>query len=333
MHILGLLTAVLGSSLSLAASVPVAGFSNSSCTRDGLTNVVTQLLASMVAHDPTSLPLAQVYRATENSHPAALTMMTSWRTITEAGPPSLLALDTTNCAAYFALDVSEGNDATESVLRGRVQLEAVDARITELELFVNRYRGDHGFSFNATELAANYAVLMAPPANRTRPSRATLEALSAALFAETSDFAVTVSDSCQFTEIGWKVVDTGVYGNESSDPLSCTWPDEHPVDTNARVGLVIDEELGFVITSGMIQGKVYPYNGNVSAFIPNQLAAAQEAQEVWMADVEAEGVESLLYPFGGSGETLEVLQYYNDELQAMQINVYLSGPNMTSAWL
>lgn len=332
MHIPSLLC-VLGSSLSLAACVAAAAAeSNStSCTRDGLTDIVTQILDSMVAHDPTSLPLAKLYRATENSHPAAISMMTSWRTITEAGAPSLLALDTTNCSAYFALDVSEGNDAIESVLRGRVQV--VDALITELELFINRGRGDHGFSFNATELTANYAVLMAPPANRTNPSRATLEALSASLFAEDSDFAVTVSDSCQFTEIGWKVVDTGVYGNQSSDPLSCSWPDEHPVDTSARVGLVIDEELGFVVTSGMIQGKVYPYNGNVSAFIPNRMTAAQEAQEVWMADVEAEGVQSLVYPFGGTGETLEVLQYYNDELQAMQINVYLSGPNMTSAWL
>lgn len=329
MHISGPL-AILGFSLSLASSVAAV---DSNCTRDGLTDIVTQILDSMVAHDPTSLPLAKVYRATENSHGAALKMMTSWRTITEAGVPSLLALDTTNCSAYFALDVSEGNNVTESVLRGRVQ--TVDSLITELELFINRNRGDHGFSFNATELTANYAVLMSPPANRTNPSRATLEALSEALFAESgaSDFEVTVGDDCQFTEIGWKVVDTGVYGNGSTDPLGCTWPDAHPVDTTARVSLVIDEELGFVVTSGMIQGKVYPYNGNVSAFIPNDMTDAQEAQDVWVAEVEAEGVLPIVYPFGGSGDTLEVLQYYNDELQAMQINVYLSGPNMTSAWL
>jgi hypothetical protein len=40
-----------------------------------------------------------------------------------------------------------------------------------------------------------------------------------------------------------------------------------------------------------------------------------------------------LSPTGATGDTLEVLQYYNGELQAMQINVYLSGPDMTSPWL
>jgi hypothetical protein len=41
----------------------------------------------------------------------------------------------------------------------------------------------------------------------------------------------------------------------------------------------------------------------------------------------------MLEPTGATGDTLELLQFYNDELQAMQINVYLSGPGMTSPWL
>lgn len=52
-------------------------------------------LDSMVANDPFKLPLAEVYKATENSHPAALNMMTLWRTVIKAGSPSLLAIDTT----------------------------------------------------------------------------------------------------------------------------------------------------------------------------------------------------------------------------------------------
>jgi hypothetical protein len=257
-------------------------------------------------------------------------MMTLWRTVTKAGPPSLLAIDTTSGTAYFALDISEGNDMRESVLRGRVKV--VNQQITELELFINRYRGDHGFSFSAAELPMNYEVLMSPPANRTKASRATLEALSEALFASSSNLSVSIGDDCQFTEVGWKVVDPGTYGNGSTTPLGCVWPSDHPTDTNARVGLVIDEELGFVVTSGTIPGKVYPY-GNISAFIPNAMHAAQEAQEVWFEKMKALGNMPLLSPTGATGDTLEVLQYYNDELQAMQINVYLSGPDMTSPWL
>ncbi|KAF3765592.1 hypothetical protein M406DRAFT_339010 [Cryphonectria parasitica EP155] len=304
--------------------------SNSNCSRECMTDIVTQILDSMVARNPYTLPMATVYQATENSHPAALSTMTLWRTVVTAGPPSLLAIDTTNGTAYFALDISEGNKATDAVLRGRVKV--VDQQITELELFINRNRGDHGFSFSAAELPTNYKELMSPPANRTKASRATLEALSEALFATSSNFSVSVSDSCQFTEIGWRVVDPGTYGNGSTTPLGCSWPSDHPTDSNARVGLVIDEELGFVVTSGTVPGTVYPY-GNVSAFIPNAMTSAQEAQEVWFEEMKALGTMPLLSPTGATGDTLEVLQYYNDELQAMQINVYLSGPDMTSPWL
>ncbi|KAL6416157.1 hypothetical protein AUP68_00370 [Ilyonectria robusta] len=304
--------------------------STSDCDRECMTAMVTQILDSMVAHDPYSLPLAQFYKATENSHPAALGMMTSWRTITKAGPPSLLAIDTTNGTAYFALAISEGNDATEAVLRTRIKV--VNQQITELELFINRSRGDHGFTFSAAEVMANYEPLMSPAANRTKASRETLWALSESLFATSSNFSVTVADECLFTEAGGKVIDTGTYSNASSTPLGCVWPDNHPTDTNARVGLVIDEELGFVVTSGIIPGTVYPY-ANVSAFIPNSMSAPQEVQEAWMEVMEAQGNVTMLSPTGATGDTLEVLQYYNNELQAMQINVYLSGPNMTSPWL
>ncbi|KAJ5118312.1 uncharacterized protein N7443_007241 [Penicillium atrosanguineum] len=326
-------SAIGGSSMSAAAAS--IGRSNSissksHCPRQCMTDIVTEILDSMVAHNPYTLPMASFYVATENSHPAALGMMTLWRTVTKAGPPSLLAIDTKKGSAYFALDISEGNDITESVLRGRVKV--VNRQITELELFINRYRGDHGFSFSAAELPTNYEVLMSPPANRTKASRASLIALSEALFATSSNLSVSVADSCQFTEAGWKVIDPGTNGNGSTTPLGCSWPDDHPTDTNARVGLVVDEELGFVVTSGVIPGKVFGY-GNISAFIPNSMTSAQEAQEEWLEEMKVLDIMPLLTPTGATGDTLEVLQYYNDELQAMQINVYLSGPNMTSPWL
>lgn len=284
----------------------------------------------MVAHDPYAVPMANGYKATENSHPAAIGMMSLWRTVTAAGEPSLLAIDTTNGTAYFALDISEGNDEVLNVLRGRIAV--VDQQITELELFINRFRGDHGFSFSAAELPTNYAELMSPPSNRTKASRETLMELSTALFAESSNFTVDLADDCQFTELGWKVVDPGNNSTGSEDPIGCVWPDQHPVDDTARVGLVVDEELGFVVTSAMIQGTVFPYS-NISAFIPNRMTDAQDAQWTWIEEMESLGIISLMTPFGASGDTMEVLQYYDDALQAMQINVYLSGPNMTSAWV
>lgn len=74
------------------------------------------------------------------SHPAALGMLTLWRTVTKAGPPSLLAIDTTNGTVYFALDISEGNDATKSVLRDRVKV--VGRHITELACYMRDSAGN-----------------------------------------------------------------------------------------------------------------------------------------------------------------------------------------------
>ncbi|PWY84456.1 hypothetical protein BO83DRAFT_395418 [Aspergillus eucalypticola CBS 122712] len=280
----GLVFAAGASAMPAASSIDqhASDLLNGDCDRECMATIVDQILASMVVHNPYNLPMAAVHQATENSHPAALGLMTAWRTVTEAGPSSLLAIDTTQGSA-------EGSDTERSIIRGRVKV--VNQEITE-----------------------NYEVLMSPPDNRTTASRETLTALSEALFATSSNLSVTVDANCQFTEVGWKVIDTGTYNNETTTPL------------------IIDEELGSVITSGMIPGKVYPYQ-NVSAFIPDAMACLQEAQNVRLNEVKARGIKGLLAPTEATGETLEVLQYYNDALQAMQINVYMSSSNMTSAWL
>lgn len=321
-----LVSGVVSLVAALAATASAAVPPTNACGRSCLTDLVNEVLLSMEQHNPYTLPMADLYFATENGHPAALGMMTSWRTITKTQPVSLLALDTTQQSAYFALDIVEGNPNRKNILRGRILV--VDRQITEMELFINRWRGEHGFSFSAQELPGLYSDLMSPPANRTNPTRAQLESLSAALFHE-AYVPENVSSTCQFTELGWYVEDPGTWGNESFHP-GCGFPSAHPYDNNARLGLVIDEELGFVVQNGMIPGKVYGY-WNVSAFIPDAFPTAQEAQEVWIQ--EATGILPIVKPFGATGETFEVLQYYNNALQALQINVFLHPPNATSAWL
>ena len=275
----------------------------SGCSRSCMAAIVSSILDSMVAHNPDILPLAPDYEATENSHPAALGMMTLWRTVTKAGPPSLLAIDTTSGSAYFALDISEGNDQQQSVLWARIKV--VNNQITELELYVNRSRGDHGFSFSAEELPENYKRWMSPPADRQKATRAQLEELSEATFNPNSTFSVSVASDCQFTEEGWSVIDPGPDGNGSTAVLGCSWPEDRPADSKARTNLVIDEETGIVVTGGLIPGKVYPY-GKISAFIPDDMKQAQEQQDEWLAKKQAEGTLSLLVPTAAIGETLQV---------------------------
>lgn len=320
---------VFGLGISATPLSPLVQRSSTGCSRQCMTDIVNQILESMMDHEPYTLPLAPIYKATENSHPAALSMMTLWRTVTKAGSPDLLAIDTSAGSAYFSLSISEGNDLAQSVLWARIKV--VNRQITELELYINRSRGDHGFSFSSEELPANYRRWMSPPPREQRATRAELESLSEATFNPNSTFPVAVADDCQFTEVGATVIDPGPDGDGSYAPLGCSWIDARPADDNARVNLVIDEELGIVVTGAMVPGLVYPY-GNVSAFIPDQMTEAQAEQDEWFAGKIAAGAGLLLNPTAATGETLQVLQYYNSSLQGQQVMLYLSGPGMVSAW-
>jgi hypothetical protein len=313
--------------------VSVAAASRSKCSRRCMTSMVSKVLKSMVAHDPYTLPLAPLYQATENDHPAALGMMTLWRTVTRAGKPSLLAIDTVNEQAYFALDISEGSPRL-SVLFGRIKV--VDRKITQLELYVNRSRGDHGFSFSPQELPHNYYRVMHPPANRQVAGRATLLKLSQAAFNQKSSFTPKIASDCQFTEVGWSVVDPGDSGTGPLTPLGCAFPPNRPDDPKARTNLVIDQQLGIVVVGAVVPGKVYPYpyfGHMISAFIPDDIKVAQVAQQQWLEQQEKTTHQPLLAPMEASGQVLQVLQYYNGQLQALQINLSLGGPGEKSAWV
>ncbi|KAL3484311.1 hypothetical protein BJX62DRAFT_230348 [Aspergillus germanicus] len=256
---------------------------DTSCGRECMTRIVNVILKSMAAGNWETLPLANVYTATENSHPAAISMMTLWRTVTKAGTPSLLAIDTTAGFAYFSLAITEGNDNAQSVLNARVKV--VNKEITELELFINRSRGDHGFSLSPKDLADNYKQWMSPPANRTkiraRPSKPSAP-------------------------------------RPLIQPRASTFPSTRPTDSNARLNVVIHEELGIVITGALVPGK---------------MVEAQAAQDEWLEGKLAEGTIPLVEPLASTGEVLEALQYYDWMLQAEAINVYLSGPAMSSVWV
>ncbi|RAH81704.1 hypothetical protein BO86DRAFT_399837 [Aspergillus japonicus CBS 114.51] len=206
--------------------------------------------------------------------------MTLWRTVTSAGSPSLLAIETISDSAYFSLDVTEGSEGNKSVAWAWIKV--VDKQITQLELYANRSRGDHGFPFSAVELPRNYERWMSPPADRDNATRAVLESLGAATFNPNDTISVTVADDCQFTEEGWSVIVPGPDGDGSTTPLGCSWRQHRSADADARLNLVIDEQYGIVVTGAIIPGKICPY-GEISAFIPNDMKEAQAQQDEWLA--------------------------------------------------
>ena len=309
-----------------------------SCDRACLAGLVDQVVASMPKHDPDKLPLAQVYAATENSHPAALGMMTAWRTITAAGKPALLALDVQRGGAYFALPVNEAGSKT--ALWGRIKV--ADRKISEIEIFLNRSRGDHGFSFSADQMPANYKVLMSPPARRAKTARDELEKIAAASFDAADPYKLDSAPGCQFTEVGTLVIESGLddVPHKAGDPdpeapLGCMFPPFRPTDKKARV-IAVDDETGLVVTAAVIKGMVYPYpwRGHMmSAFIPDDMKAPQQVQDEWIARKKKEGRTGLLAPAAATAEVMQVIQVYDGKMHASQINVYLSGPDGHSDWV
>jgi hypothetical protein len=271
----------------------------------------------MVAKDPFRLPLAEVYKATENTHPAALNMMALWRTVTSTGSPSLLAIDTTQSQAFFSLAITEGNVTTQSMLQGRIKVEG--QLITEFEFYINRGRGDDGFALDTENLASNYEQWLSPPPSRQNASRAQLEIIAAASFNSNDNTTIDIASDCQFTEAGWIVKNA-----------ACNWMPDRPTDLNYRTP-VIDETLGIVVTIGVVPGKVYPY-ATFSAFIPNSMKSSQETQDEWYAIQKSEGYIYLVEPTEAIGTTCYVFQYYNNQLQGEQFNVFLTGPRNGTAW-
>ena len=302
-----------------------------------MSGMVDKVLASMVAHNPEALPLATVYSATENSHPAALGMLVSWRSIAKAGKPDLLAIDTRAGEAYFMLPVDESG--SKSVLYGRIKVEG--RKISELELYINRSRGDHGFSYSPADLPKNFKTLMSPPATRKKASYEELKKLALAAFDPSYPFDAKIAPDCQFTELGWRVIDPGLPGTSPpagvspNAPLGCMNPPSRPVDKKARI-IAIDDELGLVVVAGLVPGVAfpYPYYGHmISAFIPTQMKEPMLAQQKWFEANAKEGKPPLLKPMAATGVTMQVLQYYDGALHAIQINVNLGGPDMKSDWV
>ncbi|GLA81461.1 hypothetical protein AtubIFM56815_005112 [Aspergillus tubingensis] len=291
--------------------------SNTSCNRECLETMITEVLDSMVAHDPFRLPLAEVYKATENAHPAALNMMTLWRTVTKASSPSLLAIDITQGQAYFTVPITEGNAIIHNILWGRIKVSS--QLISEFELFVNRGKGEDGFAFDVENLAQNFKRWQSPPTNRTKATRDQLARIAASSFNANNNFTVDMASDCQFTEMGWVVKNA-----------ACNWMSDRPTDLNART-LVIDEELGIVVTAGVVPGKVYPY-ATFSAFIPDSMKSSQETQDTWYSIQSSEGYIYLVEPMATLATSFNVFQYYNDQLQGEQFLVYLTGLRDGTSW-
>jgi hypothetical protein len=133
------------------ATLPLsAQAATASCDRRCLSSLADTLIASLVAHKPGAIPLTSTYAATEEGQPAALPMMTLWRTVTGASN-KYYVIDPESAQVFLIVTLREG--LNDSLLFGR--LKAQGAQLSEIELYANRSRANGGFPFDGKG-AANF---------------------------------------------------------------------------------------------------------------------------------------------------------------------------------
>ena len=328
---------LIGSTLLCAQSRAAAP----SCDRPCLTGFADKLVASIVAHDPTNLPLSPVYAATENSVPSALGMMVIWRTAT-AAKSRYDVIDPESAQVFLITTISEGPNDT--LLFGRLKIRG--NLIAEIELYTNRSRGQGGFQFDPDGPAHFPTAWTIPIGPERRASRAQLLEAGRSIF-DTSVPAPDVAPGCVIMENGKVVAENPevlehigpTQNNPAVNPdgtvsVPCGNPPNRPTDKQART-TIIDEEQGVVVSLAVVNGIAEPYvitHPTESAFVPDALLQPYVAM---LKKQQASGkfMDPAIREMSATAVTAELHRIYDGKLQGLHLLVNLGAPGSRSPWV
>jgi len=330
--------------VSLAALCSAAQAQQASCDRACLNTQADALLNSLVAHSIANLPLTAEYAATADGQPAALPMMTLWRTVTGV-KHKYYVVDSSSSQIFLIATLSEGpNDA---LLFGR--LKVAGAKISELELYTDRSRANGGFQFDAAGSAnfpSAWTVKLEP---KQRTSRAQLLTFGRSIFDNTLDGPVP-GPGCVLMENG-KIVgeDPEVLKSIMATPtdiskmsrnadgsvqIPCGVPPGRPTDKKARTDL-IDEEQGIVVSFAVVSGMVEPYlatNPTVSAFVPFAMLSPYTDMLKKQQD-SAKFNNPAMRPMPAALTVAELFRIYDGKLQGMMMLQNMAPTGAVSPWV
>jgi hypothetical protein len=320
------------------------------CDRSCLGGFADKLVASIVARDPSNLPLSHVYAATENSVPSALGMMVIWRTAT-AAKSRYYVVDPESAQVFLIATISEGPNDT--LLFGRLKVEG--RLISEVELFTNRSRGQGGFQFDADGPSQFPSAWTLPIAAERRASRAELLQAGRSIF-DTSVRAPDPAPGCVIMENGKVVAEnpdvlkaigppaTGepkdvenkvsAVNPDGTVSVPCGNPPDRPTDKDART-TIIDEEQGVVVSMAVVHGVAEPYlitNPTVSAFVPNALLQPY-ADMLKKQQSSGQFKAAALRPMSATAAVAEVHRIFDGKLQGLHLLVNLGAPGSSSPWV
>lgn len=296
------------------------------------------LMKSMVEHDPSILPLADTYAATENAKAAALSNMTCWRTITGLNYIAQCFEDKQEGQVFATVNVDESGMPTILFARLKIEKEL----IAEIELGIIRSRADSGFVYLPDEMNTLPSGWTSSIPEDGRATRKELYDLGKAVFDASGPVEYETSADCILMEIGGIVYEDPDYlstlnGEDKEAAIkdrvtipAGLWPGR-PQDPNARV-VVVDEAQGVVISMGSIEGYVCPYivtNETSSCFVP----ACMIEQHRSTLNEEMFRGKKTLKEMPASSSTVEIVRYHSGKVQGMHRYIFLQGPRATSPWV
>lgn len=302
---------------------------------------VDLLFESIIKHDPSILPLADIYAATEDGHPAALCMMTSFKTITGLNKISICAIDEVEGQIVVTSNVDESGMPIVFFARIKIEKE----KITELEFYLVRSRGDSGFwcapEDMGKEQPAGWSSMIPEDGKATREE---LLQLGKAIFDSSIVSEYKSAPDLILMELGGVVYESPVYSyalnpdafekepepTDPREPIPFGIPPQRPCDSNARV-VVVDENQGIVVTIGMIEGYVSPYivpDENSSCFVPGSLMEMHRnslKDELFIGKKAAKEMPA-------SAITMTVNRYHSGMVQGYHQYILMQSPGARSVW-
>ncbi|MBN1628926.1 MAG: hypothetical protein JW990_04120 [Thermoleophilia bacterium] len=297
-----------------------------------------KVLQSMVAHDPSMLPLASRYAATENSVAGSLNMLSGWRTVTGVNRIGQYIVDEPAGQIFFTANVDESGSPT--LLWAR--LKVLNGELTELEMYTARARSDGGFAYLVDEIGTLPNGWSAPIPEGGKATRAELLHVAQAIF----DSSLPVPDAapdCFLMELGGVVMEDPEYEDllwsgeikqrdvVKKEPIPMGLPPVRPSDPNARVA-VIDEDQGIVVSIGLVPGFVSPYvvrSATESCFVP---AAMIEMHHRTLRPEMFPG-RSVLFEMPAVSVTCQVVRMHSGLIQGTQLFNKLQGPGGGTPWV
>jgi hypothetical protein len=339
--------AMMVGTLWLAAVPASASAQTRACDRTCMETVGERVLTSITRHDAGMLPFSPEYKATQNNVPQAASMMNIWRTISGV-KDKYFAIDTHSRQMFIVATVTEGS--VDSMLYGRLALDD-QARISEVELYIDRARGDAGFQYGLRhgKMAFPDPSWLKPIPAGQRATREEMLGVGKSIF-DRDITSPPLAEDCVMME-------NGEISNEDPEVLKyllpsdvaasqvkkdaagralvpCAAPPERPTDKSARIDIV-DEERGIVIAAAMFNGIDQPYlveNPTTSAFVPSDI------MDPYLGVLKAQAAtgkfnQPRVKGWPVTASVIEMYRYYGGKIHSMHLLFNMEPPGSITPWV